>query len=179
MVFCLPSACTEQEENLRSKLLFILPCSREELLLYSHVSLRDKVLSLRQNARKSKGLAEQRPKMLHGVVCPVSIHPFGASTEHCRKGCCRDADGYSTCRSLVRPRILLCTLPPADRGTATASSWRGDLPSPDSLCHQAMFNPAFTFKWMLLSLQNYLVSRLRGQESKQNAWNYSPLPSCA
>lgn len=55
MAFCQSSAWIEQQENLQSKLLLMLPCSREHLLHHSHVLHRDNVVSPNQNVTKSQG----------------------------------------------------------------------------------------------------------------------------
>lgn len=52
MAFCQSSAWIEQQENLQSKLLLMLPCSREHLLHHSHVLHR---VSPNQNVTKSQG----------------------------------------------------------------------------------------------------------------------------
>lgn len=107
MAFCLPHARIDQEENLSSKLLLILPCSKEGLLLHSCAS--HKVASLSQNARKSQRLVEQRPKTTLGGASyeqPSLWSWHGGQLEGRSTSSCRDANGRSACCSHVRLHTL-------------------------------------------------------------------------
>lgn len=79
--FCLPSAWIQQEENLWSKLLLILLCSKERWLLHGCVLYSYNTVSPHKNVSKSQGLVGERPKMLRGegVHCEQAWSSAGSS----------------------------------------------------------------------------------------------------
>lgn len=166
MAFCLPHARIDQEENLSSKLLLILPCSKEGLLLHSCAS--HKVASLSQNARKSQRLVEQRPKTTLGGASyeQPSLWSWhggqleGRSTSSCQWMQCLllpcETPHSAYCHHQTEGQQLLLLR----GGTYQAQIY--------SLFHQAMFSLVFTFKLMLLFLVELPCGQLERVGKQQN-----------
>lgn len=127
MAFCLPHARIDQEENLSNKLLLILPCSKEGLLLHSCAS--HKVASLSQNVRKKEvgGIEAKNNtgRCLLWAAIPLEL-AWRSAGRPLHKQLPMDAVPAAPMWDST-----LCILPPPDRGTAAASSQRRDLPSTD------------------------------------------------
>lgn len=107
MAFCLPHARIDQEENLSSRLLLILPCSKEGLLLHSCAS--HKVARLSQNVRKKEvGGIEAKNTTLGGAFYeqPSLWSWHEGQLEGRSTSSCRDANGCSACCSHVRLHTL-------------------------------------------------------------------------
>jgi len=152
MAFCLPHARIDQEENLSSKLLLILPCSKEGLLLHSCAS--HKVASLSQNVRKKEvgGIEAKNNtgRCLLWAAIPLELawrsagRPLHKQLQGCQWMPCLllpcETPHSAYCHHQTEGQQLLLLR----GGTYQAQIY--------SLFHQAMFSLVFTFKLMLLFL---------------------------